>query len=364
VFPVPRRSGKPVVTATVALPWSEVIDLLPSALAVFDTASGERVACNRAFAQQFDGDDAAELSRFERQFQAADAAHADGDWQHVASSRWFAVRRGESALGRRSVCVLELHDISARVADEQRKRSHHQALLFTSKVMSIGEMAATLAHELNQPIGSLLNYLNGCLRRIERGDASANDLLGAMLEARQQCERAAAIITRIREFVRTREPTMVPLALGDVFASVLALLEAEVRQHRIQATIDVPEALPAVLADRVMIEQVVHNLAKNAIEAMRHQTRARTLRLQARLLPEGLVQTTVRDSGPGIAQSARGQLFSPFFTTKADGLGIGLNICRSMVEFHGGSLSYELPPEGGCLFGFALPIANPCGDTR
>jgi C4-dicarboxylate-specific signal transduction histidine kinase len=357
-FPMPRRAGKPVVTVSAALQWSALIDLLPSLLAAFDKESGERVSCNRAFEQAFSGHDADELTRFEQQFHAIDATRADGDWQHVASGRWFAVRRREAELGRRTLRLLELHDITGRLLEEQRKRTEHQALLFTSKVMSIGEMAATLAHELNQPIGSLLNYLNGCLRRIERGAVSRDDLLDAMLDARQQCERAAAIITRIRDFVRTREPKMAPLALGDVFGNVVALLEAEVRQHRVEVAIDVPDPLPAVLADRVMIEQVVHNLAKNAIEAMRHQTPARALRLQARVLPEGLVQATVQDSGPGIAPAARSQLFSPFFTTKSDGLGIGLNICRSMVEFHGGSLGYELPPEGGCRFGFALPIAN------
>jgi C4-dicarboxylate-specific signal transduction histidine kinase len=362
MFPPARAAGKPAKVADAAATLSaEVLDWMPTAVAAFDKNSGERLLCNRAFAEQFDAAQTARLPGFEQQFQMAATAQQEGDWQHVASGRWFAVRRGEGKLGRRAVGVIELRDITAQLQDEQRKRNEHQALLFTSKVMSIGEMAATLAHELNQPIGSMLNYLNGCLRRLERGNVSAQELHGAMIEARQQCERAAAIITRIREFVRAREPKMAPLALGGVFANVLTLLEAEIRQHRVKFALDVPEALPPVLGDRVMIEQVVHNLAKNAIEAMRQQTRPRNVRLQARVLADGMVQASVQDSGPGVPDAARAQLFSPFFTTKADGLGIGLNICRSMVEFHGGTLSYELPDEGGSRFGFCLPAATDTG---
>jgi signal transduction histidine kinase len=221
-----------------------------------------------------------------------------------------------------------------------------------------------LAHELNQPIGSLLNFLNGCLLRLDRGIGEPAELRAALIEARQQCERAASIITRIREFVRAREPKMLALDLREVFAAVVALLDAEVHQHRIEVSVDVPTALPMVTADRVMLEQVVHNLVKNAIEAMRPRSGRRKLRLCASALPQGFVRSTVQDSGPGIAEATRRQLFSPFFTTKADGLGIGLNICRSMIEFHGGSLYHEQPEEGGTCFCFTLPVHSCPRGTR
>lgn len=277
------------------------------------------------------------------------------EWRHEATGTWYAVRSHLADTAGARLLICEMNDISLRMQQALARRSEHQQLLFTSKMMSVGEMAATLAHELNQPIGSLLNYLNGCLLRLDR-QSPAGDLREALLEARQQSERAAAIITRIREFVRTREPRMssidVPAALG----KVAVLLDAEIKLAGVELTIEVAPRLPATLADSVMIEQVVHNLTKNAIEAMRGQSSPRRLRLGARVDPTGQIEVSVRDSGPGVPESARDQLFSHFFTSKPDGLGIGLNICRSIIEFHGGALFYDHPPDGGCRFCFTLPV--------
>jgi signal transduction histidine kinase len=353
-----------------------VVEALGCAVAAFELGSARLVFANPSFEAAFGAPAGAPITRhaFERQFRSDDAdpaaddglspAFDDGDRLHRPTGRWFQVRRSEAGCGADALVVLELSDVSQRLADEQRKRGEHQQLLFTSKVMSVGEMAATLAHELNQPIGSLLNFLNGCVLRLDRGAPQRDELRAALVEARQQCERAAAIITRIREFVRTREPKMTEVDLGALFATVGTLLESEIRLHRIELTFEVPATLPLVLADRVMLEQVAHNLTKNAIEAMRTQAGARRLCLGARLGDDGLVEATVRDSGPGVAEAARGQLFSPFFTTKADGLGIGLNICRSMMEFHGGSLYYRQPSDGGSCFCFSLPGIAPTGDAR
>jgi signal transduction histidine kinase len=353
-----------------------VVEALGCAVAAFEAGSARLVFANASFEAAFGALTAAPITRhdFERQFRGDDAdaagaegpapAFEDGDRLHRPSGHWFHIRRSEAGFGADALVVLELSDISQRLADEQRKRGEHQQLLFTSKVMSVGEMAATLAHELNQPIGSLLNFLNGCVLRLDRGTPPRDELRAALVEARQQCERAAAIITRIREFVRTREPKMSEVAIGALFATVGTLLESEIRLHRVELTLDVPATLPLVLADRVMLEQVAHNLTKNAIEAMRTQAGPRRLCLGARLGDDGLVEATVRDSGPGVAEAARGQLFSPFFTTKADGLGIGLNICRSMMEFHGGSLYYRQPSDGGSCFCFSLPGIAPTGDAR
>jgi signal transduction histidine kinase len=366
----------------------DILSGLCCAVAAFDASSGELVHANTAFEQTFAaGADAAgsapwTLESLDRQFQtelaASKGANAlapsrtplsfdDSDRLHQPSGRWFNIQRSQAQAGAQRLVLVALHDISQRLADEQRRRGEHQQLLFTSKVMSVGEMAATLAHELNQPIGSLLNYLNGCVLRLDRSatadiqvrDKLTAELRGALLESRQQCERAAAIITRIREFVRTREPKMGTVDLGELFSTVATLLRSEIRLHQIEVRIDVPADLPAVWADRVMIEQVAHNLSKNAVEAMRYQTSPRQLCLSANVDGAGMVEASVQDSGPGVNEAARSQLFSPFFTTKADGLGIGLNICRSMMEFHGGSLYYSQPPEGGSRFCFSLPGTLP-----
>jgi C4-dicarboxylate-specific signal transduction histidine kinase len=332
-------------------------DAIKTALVAFD-GSGHKVFANAAFERRFGGDfsgNGAEPlvcteAAFEQRFRAVAA-----EWQHNASGLWYAVSRSTTQLAGQALHVLELADISQRVVDEQQRSSRHEQLLFTSKVMSVGEMAATLAHELNQPIGSLLNFLNGCVMRLERSQIDPQELHSALLESRQQCERAAAIITRIRQFVRAREPRMAAVSLHEVCTTVIGTLDAEIKLHQVQVQLQVPADLPAVQADRVMLEQVVHNLAKNAIDAMRTQRPPRRLVLRAVVGRDGMVETSVQDSGPGVAEDARSHLFSPFFTTKADGLGIGLNICRSMIEFHGGALYYDHPAAGGSRFAFTVP---------
>jgi C4-dicarboxylate-specific signal transduction histidine kinase len=366
---LPQRSARTAERGRgVASFAPSVVAAMRCAVAAFDARSGALVFANESFETLFDAGACEPLTHgeFERQFQgdvvdAAAPVFDDADRLHRSTGRWFNIRRSAVQRGSAAFIVLELNDISQRLADEQRRRGEHQQLLFTSKVMSVGEMAATLAHELNQPIGSLLNFLNGCVFRLDHGATQTEGLRAALVEARRQCERAAAIITRIREFVRTREPKMAEVDIGELFANVVTLLESEIRLHRIDVSIDVAPSLPAVLADRVMIEQVAHNLAKNAIEAMRHQSGLRALSLSAVVDAHGMVEAAVRDNGPGVAEAARSQLFSPFFTTKSDGLGIGLNICRSMMEFHGGSLYFSQPAEGGSRFCFSLPSHPPAG---
>lgn len=350
-------------------------DVLGVCVVAFSAQCGQLVYANESFKAAFVARSAHLLTHADLEFQfqhegapnrprdAASQGVADTDQLHLPTGRWFNVRRCTAQYGSLGLIVLELTDISRRLADEQSRRSAHQQLLFTSKVMSVGEMAATLAHELNQPIGSVLNFLNGCVRRLERGAVQREELHTALVEARQQCERAAAIITRIREFVRSREPKMAEVRIDTLFNTVAGLLESEIRLNRIEVVIEVPAALPVVLADRVMIEQVTHNLTKNAIEAMRHQPGRRRLTLSARVDAGGMLEASVRDTGHGVAEGAREQLFSPFFTTKADGLGIGLNICRSMMEFHGGSLYYTQPADGGSRFCFSLPHQPLEGDS-
>jgi C4-dicarboxylate-specific signal transduction histidine kinase len=346
-------------------------DAIKTAVVAFD-GTGRKAYANTAFERRFANDLAAETNEagFEQRFRVVQwnaapealATPAAAEWQHVASGLWYAVSRSVTRVGAESWHVLELADISQRVADEQQRSSRHEQLLFTSKVMSVGEMAATLAHELNQPIGSLLNFLNGCVMRLERSQIDPQELHGALIESRQQCERAAAIITRIRQFVRAREPRMTAVSLHEVCATVIGTLDAEIKLHHVQVQMQVAADLPAVQADRVMLEQVVHNLAKNAIDAMRTQRPPRRLVLRAAIGRDGLVETSVQDSGPGVAEDARSHLFSPFFTTKADGLGIGLNICRSMIEFHGGALYYDHPAAGGSRFAFTVPVFSSGGN--
>jgi C4-dicarboxylate-specific signal transduction histidine kinase len=214
-----------------------------------------------------------------------------------------------------------------------------------------------LAHELNQPIGSITNYLNGTLRYLDAHPNTDSNLLEPLRAAKKQAERAASIITRIRQFVRAREPKLNELSIDEVTSSVLTLVEPESTKYGVQIYTAIAQDLPAVRADRVMIEQVLHNLVKNAIEAMTEPTVAqKKIIIAAKKTSSNFIEISVEDAGKGLSQETGDQIFSPFFTTKTDGLGIGLNICRSMIEYHSGSLFFKNNDNRlGSTFAFTLP---------
>ena len=181
----------------------------------------------------------------------------------------------------------------------------------------------------------------------------------ALLAARTQAEHASAVIARVREFVRAREPKRDAQDLAAIADTVLELLRLEAERQQLRIDLALARDLPAVHADRVMVEQVLLNLVKNAIEAMREVPAAqRELRIEGRVNLDDEVEVRVLDRGGGLSAAQSEQLFSPFFTTKSDGLGIGLAICRSIIEYHEGRLFFEPRPGGGSMFCFTLPRAQ------
>jgi signal transduction histidine kinase len=222
--------------------------------------------------------------------------------------------------------------------------------------MSVGEMATTLAHEINQPLASIVNCLTAARALLERRGAHLERLRQAIDLAYEQAGHAASVVARIREFVRTREPRRECLSVASVVERIVHLQQLDAQKNRVQVRVVLAPELPAVMVDRVMIEQVLTNLVRNGIEAM-HATHPaeRILLIDARLNGEDRVEIRVTDRGPGISLTEEAQLFTPFFTTKPNGMGIGLAICRSIVEFHEGHLTFERVPGGGSAFVFALP---------
>lgn len=283
---------------------------------------------------------------------------AQGEFHHTATRRWYRVGMRQAVWGDgRRARVYTWQDATDAVERKRRDTEERERLLMTSRLMSVGELVTTLAHELNQPLGAIANYLGGAVRRLRAAaDRPAEDVLAAIDRAHLQAEHAARIVSRMREFVRTREPRLEPVKLAEVVSAVLELLELPAQQSGVRITIDLPEDLPGAIADRVMIEQVVLNLTKNALEAMHEVPREeRALRISARTDLDGCIELSVSDTGPGISGAAREQLYSPFVTTKPDGMGMGLNICRSIVEYHRGRLFCTGHGKRGTTFCVTLP---------
>jgi len=247
-------------------------------------------------------------------------------------------------------------DITDRRHMEAMSRQQEERLQRTARLVTMGEMASTLAHELNQPLAAISNYAMGCVRRLENGEYKEADLLAAMQKASFQAERAGKIIRRIRDFVRKSEPRRAAVVLAEIVDDAMGFAEIDAKKAMVRIHRDIDRELPPVFADRIMIEQVMLNLIKNAIDAMVDVPEdERQLRLSARQV-DGMIEVSVSDRGHGILVEDAERLFTPFYTTKSEGMGMGLNICRSIIEFHDGRLWTESNPEGGTVFRFTLPV--------
>lgn len=261
--------------------------------------------------------------------------------------------------GRQVGWMASMNDITERKRMEEETLRHQERLEQTSRLITMGEMASSLAHELNQPLSAIANYCMGSVNRLKSGDYRREDILAAMEKASAQAERAGKIIRRTREFVKKSEPVRAPVALVEIVEEAIGFAEIEARKAAVAIQVSIPPDLPPVFADRIMIEQVVLNLVKNGIESMQQTPpEARALNLAARLDGEGMVEVAVADRGCGMTDGQVERLYTPFFTTKAEGMGMGLNICRSIVEFHDGRLWVQPNPGGGSVFRFTLPVGT------
>jgi C4-dicarboxylate-specific signal transduction histidine kinase len=289
------------------------------------------------------------------------SAAAKGEFEDRTNGHWYLVRaKAIRWVDGRLVRMHMASDITDRKQAEEASRVQKERLMQTARLMTAGEMASTLAHEINQPLAAIANYNMGCVKRLRSGQWNAEELLAAMEKAAQQAERAGRVVSRMREFVRTREPNRQAQNLNEIILDVIRLsgLDGEAATVALRLTLD--PNLPTVLADRIMIEQVILNLVKNAIEAMQQTPpELRVLDITSALVTgeTGMVEVCVTDAGHGVDQAVELELFSPFFTTKRNGMGIGLNICRSIIELHEGHLTYHRPEAGaGSMFRFTLPL--------
>lgn len=269
--------------------------------------------------------------------------------------------------GRQTGWMGSILDISDRKRIEDLNRQQQEKLQASARLATMGEIASTLAHEINQPLAAISSYTTGALNLINNAATPADvniDMLKPALEkASAQAQRAGHIIRSVHAFVKKREPAREKVSIQALIDSVLPLVELQAQQFFVAIQTSVAPRLPPVLADRVLLEQVLLNLTRNAIEAMQHVApERRSLRIVAEREEESPSQAnvviSVIDRGHGIPADVAERLFSPFFSTKAEGMGIGLNICRTAIEFHGGTMSYADNPAGGTIFRFSLPAVE------
>jgi C4-dicarboxylate-specific signal transduction histidine kinase len=232
----------------------------------------------------------------------------------------------------------------------------------------MGEMASSVAHELNQPLTAINNYCNGMVSRIKGKQISEEDLLAALDKTARQAQRAGQIIQRIRSFVKRSEPNR---QLSDVTLMVneaVELAEIELRRRNVRLSHYVAARLPKLMVDPILIEQVLVNLLKNAAESIEHAKRPPSRRsVELRVIPkqvdeQPVVEFSVLDSGQGLAPEVMDRLYEAFFSTKVEGMGIGLNLCRTIVESHLGRMQAENIYNGtdvaGCRFSFWIPVSG------
>ncbi|KAB0612553.1 PAS domain-containing sensor histidine kinase [Castellaniella defragrans] len=272
------------------------------------------------------------------------------------AQRWFEVHHRMLAwTDSRRVRLQVARDITERRKHEEESRVQQEKAQLTSRLTTMGEMASSLAHELNQPLTAISNYNMAAVAMIKSGKASTESLLQALEKASQQAERAGKIISRIREFVKRSEPRRQAVGLARIVENAVGFADIDARKRRIEIVQNLPEPMPEVMADPILIEQVLLNLLKNGVEAMEH---SECRSLHVRITDQHpQVEIAVIDRGHGLRNPDR--LFEPFYSTKSEGLGMGLNICRTIIESHHGRLWASPNPEGGTIFRFTLPKAPP-----
>lgn len=250
-----------------------------------------------------------------------------------------------------------IRDLTERQEHKQRLQELQSELIHISRVMALGEMSSALAHELNQPLSAIANYLGGLRRMVQAGSLDRLDLVAEALDKSvDQTLRAGDIIRRLRDFASRRATDRRIESLGKIVGEASALALVGAKEHGIRVEMKLDKTLDAVLADRVQVQQVLLNLIRNAIEAMvEASSPRRDLTISSAPDGEGMVRIGIADTGPGLVPEVSERLFQPFNTSKPSGMGVGLSICRTIVESHGGRIWAEPNTAGGTTFHFTLP---------
>jgi C4-dicarboxylate-specific signal transduction histidine kinase len=240
----------------------------------------------------------------------------------------------------------------------EAKQRHQSELARVARMSAMGEMAAGLAHELNQPLTGAINYSSGCLRRLQQGNLEKDKLIQGLERTVEGATLAADIIRQLREFLQKGNTGKKRIALNEIVLSIVDLVSAEIKRHQAKVTLLLSEGLPGIQANAVQLEQVVLNFIRNGLDAMEHTQPANRELIIATEHQQGKIKLSVTDFGEGILSEAENKLFDAFYTTKPEGMGMGLSISRSIIEAHDGVISAHNTAEAGACFCFELPVSK------
>lgn len=369
--------------------FTTVLEGLDTAVSVLSVQQGELLFANRSYRLWFgaeakghallsggesghalaiDGDDAVDAlgGLPTQELTAAGSDSREVFVEHLA--KWFDVRaRYLQWTDGRLTQMLIATDITERRTAEAMAAQQAEKAQVTSRLVTMGEMASSVAHELNQPLTAITNYCNGMVTRVDNDAIDKADLIAALKKTARQAERAGQIIHRIRSFVKRSEPQRQTSSAQTIVEEAVELAGIELRRRNVAISTYIAQRLPPLMVDPILIEQVVLNLLKNAAEAIDNaKLPPPRRRIELRVVPrhteeEGdIIEFTVTDKGPGLKDEVIARLYEAFFSTKVDGLGIGLSLCRSIIESHRGRIKaanlYNGETAVGCCFSFTLPV--------
>lgn len=280
-------------------------------------------------------------------------------------------RRKDGSVYREEKSIVPLRDADGNIAHyvatgrnvteqhraEEEVQLRREQLAHSARVNFAGEMAAGVAHEISQPLTAIMNYARGSIRRLNTGDIDKERLLGVFEQIVTQSQRATDAIVALRRFVVRRKPARTRVDVNTLVSQVVALAATETRKRRIAVKLDLSSDLPLAHVDEVQIEQVIFNLLRNGAEALASADgSARELTVRTGTTSDGNIEISVSDTGPGLPPQLAAKLFEPFFSTKPDGVGLGLAISRTIIETHGGRIWVTPNPERGVTFRFTVPV--------
>jgi PAS domain S-box-containing protein len=355
-----------------------VLEGLDAAVSVISLENGDLLFANRFYQERFGDDPKGHMNLAnDDRTESIDSEEIELIDEATSKSTWYEVRR-------RSIPWVDGHlaqlliatDITIRIEGDELNRQQEEKMQFSSRLTTMGEMASSLAHELNQPLAAISNYCMGVAKRLKNNlDPEVQEtILPALEKASNQAHRAGTIIQRIRSFVKRSEPQSKPTDITEIINDAVGLVEIEAHRYRFSISSEVAEGLPKVDLDPILILQVLVNLLKNSLDSMKEiyplssRWSAPPVKISADLDTSSfpaMLRIQVTDSGSGIADSVIERMFEPFYSTKNDGMGMGLNICRSVIESHQGRLwaknhlDVEQTKRIGCTFTILLPLEFP-----